>query len=184
MENTETTDFISYDDNWLSMPFSDKWLETFDFVKNYISENISKNLASNMVDEIQAVLYTLVHDGDTNEDMVLKTALLYLLAKKTGYNIDLVKKDYDKFTFKGAKLLLDRENPDYLNNVFLNDDYAYLNKIKLAEYIVSLNRLKSSKDIVERTRKTKLIQHVIKTYEGKTHRGLMNMLKETLKSFN
>lgn len=184
MEESVLTNAVSYDDSWLSMPFAENWKETYDFAKKHIEDNFNKKLASHMVDDIKAVLYYLVHDGNAYEDMVLNTAVLYLLVKKTGYNINLIEKDYDKFTYEGIKLLLDRENPDYLKNIFENDDFAYLNKIKLAEYIATLNKLSNSEDVVEKTRKKKLIEHVIKTFNGKTHRGLMALLKQTLKDFN
>ncbi|MBQ9792818.1 MAG: hypothetical protein IJW32_03665 [Clostridia bacterium] len=184
MEEKVLTNAVSYDDSWLSMPFTGNWKETYYFAKNNIKDNFNKKLASHIVDDIKAVLYHLVHDGNTYEDMVLNTAVLYLLVKKTGYDINLIQKKYDKFTYEGVKLLLDRENPDYLKNTFENDDFAYLNKIKLAEYIASLNKLTNSKDVVEKTRKKKLVEYVVKTFEGKTHRGLMTLLKQTLKDFN
>lgn len=184
MEENFLTNAVSYDDSWLSMPFTGNWKETYYFAKNYIKDNFNKKLSSAMVDNIRAVLYYLVHNGNAYEDLVLNTAILYLLVKKTGYDINLIQKNYDKFTYEGVKLLLDRENPDYLKNTFENDDFAYLNKIKLAEYIASLNKLTNSKDVFEKTRKKKLIEHVIKTFDGKTHKGLMTLLKQTLKDFN
>ena len=41
------------------------------------------------------------------------------MVKKTGYDIKKIEKDYDKYTYEGVKLLLDRENPEYLNIVFI-----------------------------------------------------------------
>ena len=184
MEEQILSNAVSYDESWLSMPFCDKWKETYNFAKKHITENFNKKLASHFVDDIKAVLYNLVYHGKTYEDMVLNTAVLYLLVKKTGYDIKKIEKDYDKYTYEGVKLLLDRDNPEYLNIVFINNDFAYLNKIKLAEYIASLDKLSNSDDIVEKTRKKKLVEYVIKTFNGKTHRGLMELLKQTFKNFN
>ena len=164
----------------------------------------SKNIVSSNIKKIKELFPNVITE-DNGKEIINFDALKQELSDVI---IDEKKEKY-QLTWPGKKQAIVNANSpinktlrplknksvnfDSTKNIYIEGDNldvlkllqeSYLNKIKLAEYIISLNKLKSSKDIVERTRKTKLIQHVIKTYEGKTHRGLMNMLKETLKSFN
>ena len=55
MEEQILSNAVSYDESWLSMPFCDKWKETYNFAKKHITENFNKKLASHFVDDIKAV---------------------------------------------------------------------------------------------------------------------------------
>lgn len=184
MEGLNSNNYFNYDDSWLSMPFTDKWLETYTFVKQHINTNYSKSKASKIIDEIKAVIYTLVHDGNTSEDMVLNTALLYLFVKHSEYNLDLLKDQYSNFVIDGVSFLLrTKNNVSNLNYVFDNKEYTYLNKIKLSEIIVALKFLKTNVNL-EKNNLLDYASTIVDRYEGKTHRGLMKILKDTINSFN
>ena len=178
MVDLETLEEINFDENWLSLPVDSRWQDTLLFVENCVN-NANKKVAANIMNKIRAVINVLVNDGSTYESIVLKTALLYLLVTKTGYSISKLEEDYDKYIIEGVKALADTENPDYINNVF-NNYIEYLHKIKLAEFIVDARLIQENTNLEEKTKKLALYKKVVNDYEGKTHRGLMNLLKSLI----
>lgn len=178
MKNIEQNRVALFGDNsWLTLSFTKEWKNTYSFVEDYLNENLTKKLAEKIMEDIKAVIYVLVHDGNGCEDIVLKTALLYLFCKKTGNDISRLADNFSPYVINGASLLLDKNNSNYLDNIFDNEEFAYLNKIKLAEYISVIKSLKSKKDKEALDKKIATAKYVIKKYENKTHKGLMAILK-------
>lgn len=178
MIDLETIDDIHFNESWLSMPIDSKWQDTLLFVEDCV-KNANEKIANNIMNKIRAVVCVLVNDGSTYESIVLKTALLYLLVAKTGYSISKLEEKYDKYIIDGVKILADTENPNYLEIVF-DGDIEYLHKIKLAELIVDARLTQENTNLEEKAKKLNLYQKVVNDYEGKTHRGLMNLLKSLI----
>lgn len=175
MINKEILENMYFSENWLSANVDSGWQDTLLFVENCVN-NANEKIAKNIMNRIRAVVNVLVNDGSTYESIVLKTALLYLLVTKTGYSISKLEENYDKYVIEGVKALADTENPNYIDNIF-NNYIAYLHKIKLAELIVDAKLMQENTNLEEKAKKRPLFEKVIKDYEGKTHRGLMNLLK-------
>lgn len=181
MKNIEQNRVALFGDNsWLTLSFTKEWKNTYTFVEDYLNENLSKKLAEKIMSDIKAVIYVLVHDGNGCEDIVLKTALLYLFCKKTGSDIKRLADNFSRYVITGASILLDKNNPDYLETIFNNDEYTYLNKIKLAEYIAVIKSLKEKKDTETLNKKLETAKYIVKKYENQTHKGLMSLLKSLI----
>ena len=174
-------EFSLLEDDWLTLSFNDgEWKTILASAEEYINKNINKKLATTMLTEIKAVLYTLVHDGNAYEDVVIETALLYLLTKKAILSFENLEEVYPDFITKAVAILLDYKNPEYLNNIFNSEDYPYLNKIKLSELIVKLKNLDKEKDLEKQKEKTSEAKTIVKKYDGLTHKGLMESLKSLI----
>ena len=168
------------DNSWLTLSFTKDWKNTYTFVEDYLNENLNKKLAEKIMNDIKAVIYVLVHDGSGYEDIVLKTALLYLFCKKTGTDVERLSENFSTYVITGAKLLLDKTNKKYLDNIFDNEEFSYLNKIKLSEYISVIKNLKEKKDTDALNKKVDTAKYVVNKYGKQVHKGLLQILKSLI----
>ena len=114
---------IESNENWFSMPSESNWYGAMQFVEKNL-QDANKKIANSIINKIKAVVYVLINDGNTYESIVLKTAILYLYAKSTGVNVSSMEKEFDKYTLDGVKAMLDFENPEYIKNVFEDNNIS------------------------------------------------------------
>ena len=181
MNEEQRKEFSLLEDDWLNLSFNDgEWKTILASAEEYINKNINKKLAETMLTEIKAVLYTLVHDGNAYEDVVIETALLYLLVKKAVLSFENLEGVYPDFITKAVAVLLDYKSPNYLKNIFKSVDYPYLNKIKLSELIVKIKNLSESGEKEKLIEKIDEAKKIVKSFDGITHKGLMGDLKSLI----
>jgi len=161
-------------DEDIVLPFTVEWKNVYNFVVKKINETKTTHL----IDLLDEFLTILIKDGDTQEDIVLKTAMLYFAARNTHIEMQEIEQKYSQLIVDGVNILLNDSSNTQLDNIFINKKYGYLGKIKLAEYITTLNNLKN-KELVEKIKYIAQVENIFKRYKGKTHKKLLNILIQT-----
>ena len=163
------------------LPFTNEWKKTYGYAMRKIEES-SKNFEQ-VKFQLDSVLNVIIKDGQVYEDVVLKTTILYFLAKNNFVDVEELKQNYSEIILENIEILLNDSNNKALDEIFLNKKYAYLNKIKLAELIALLNNTDNNK-IINKIKLLTQVNTIIKNYKAKTHKKLMTMLIETANKAN
>lgn len=179
--STINKDILLDFDEDIVLPFTNEWKKTYSFVTKKIEE-FGKD-SKQLVSKLNKMLNTIIKNGEAYEDIVLKATMLYFLVKNTSYNIEDLATEYSQTILNNIKILLNDNNSKELDDIFLNKSYAYLNKIKLVEYIYMLKDIKNE-ELINQVKVLAKIDNVIKNYQTKTHKKLMNLLIDTRKKIN
>lgn len=132
----ESTNTIILDDDFI-LPYS---LDTMKFYeklskisrKNYDLE-FSKTLNQNLIKELKA----LVSNSSLNEDVVLKSALIYSYYKQTGTLLETL--NVSENIINNVKFLINSEKENNFDEIF-NSDKKYLKTILLNNLVCVFNK--------------------------------------------
>ncbi|MBQ3047526.1 MAG: hypothetical protein IJD48_00735 [Clostridia bacterium] len=163
----------------ITFPFTNEWKNVYNFVVKTITEANESHLIK-MLDDF---LDVLIKHGDAQEDIVLKTAMLYFVAKNSSVDYTKLQQKYSSAVNEGVNCLLKSNTNADLENIFANKKYAYLGKIKLADYITILNTNKNG-ELINKIKIVAQVNNIIKNYKNKTHKKLINILIETKNAIN
>ena len=167
------------EDSWKNLPNQTDWKQLYKSVKTFLNLKLSSEQSKEVVNKIDNVIDILVRYGDTYESLVLEIAVVYGVLTNTQFGLKDLNLNLSQYVEEGANaLILSKEKGD-ISSIFENKKMPYLNKIKLAEYICLLQNNKST---INRFRALAEAKQVIETFNGKTHKGLMNMLTELCKN--
>ncbi len=182
MDEINNSEITNLDEDWF-MPVSNEWKKCFDFVKDYCTANFNKEKSAGVLNKITNIISLLINHGNVNENVVLKTAILYVFVQETNYSLTKIKSDFSKPVYEGVCELLNtqqKEKSSYLKSVFSNIKYSYLGKIKLCEYI---NLVSTKQDISSSflNIKTKAeIELMLKKYSTTSYKQLCAILAQKL----
>lgn len=155
-------------------PFSNTWKKTYEAIEKSLKEFGDEKEENRILEKVAKIVNILVRNGNTYEDIVLETAELYIFSKESKIDPSIFEKSYGKYVVAGVNCLNQTLNSDKnLESIFKNQDMRYLSKIKLAEYLIALSSSENvSKELLDE------VDMVIETYNGFTHKRLMNLLIE------
>lgn len=158
-------------------PFLKTWKKTFKVIEQSLKDFGDEEKKDQILGKITNIINLLVRFGDTEEDLVLETAQLYIFVKEAGLDVEILRQSYSKFVIDGVCCLCQTELENIKKQVFENENYKYLGKIKIAEYLVELVSNASKGKLIE-------VDEIIKLYKNKSNKKLMNMLIEERKNQN
>ena len=150
-----------------------RWKRTFRTIEATLKDICEPEVCEKILDKMASAVSALATYGDTNEDLVLEIAQLYIFSKEANVDAETFENAFGTKVVQAINLLnQDLDSNDKLNLIFENHEFAFLNKIKLAEYIADLAINNYSEEEIDE------IDLVIKNFEGRTQKGLMKKLVE------
>lgn len=167
-------DFSEEDD---LLPFSGNIKDSFYKIEHILDEN---NLSSSkllVLKNTMEVVDYLVGLGNVQEQLVIDTALVYILLKHVDVNEKILVDYFNKFVISGAfDMVKNIDNFEFNSKlVFENRDHLYLSKIKVADYIFELKSFDNENDM----RKSSIYRQVkiiIERYRTNLQKDLLNEL--------
>ena len=152
------------------------WKNTLKIIELTLSDAEDVSEKDRILKKLTNVINVLVRYGETYEDSVLETALLYVFAKEAKINIDDINENHSEFVVEGVSCLVNASGRNAHKEIFENQGYKYLGKIKIAECLVDLaSKIVDKKYLAE-------IDDIIKNYKDRSHNKLMKMLIESRNS--
>ncbi len=158
-------------DEFDDFPFLGNSSQTFLSVQE-ILKNINFAGADLVLENISVVLGILAEVGNVQESLVFDTAQCYVLAKYAGLDAAKQNKNFGKHAIFAAQILLKTSN---LVEIFENENYAFVSKIKMADLIFEILKKVNFDQAKQEA------EFVVKNYDQKTQKDLMQMLKSVAK---
>ena len=160
-------DFVDINE-YNTTPFLINWKSTLALAKKYIKKNYDKNEQIYILSKLNDFIETLIIEGNTTEDVVIKTGIVFYTQKLTNCNTIVVFPKLSIPVHEGLDILLN--NPE---KVFSNLKYSYLNKIKICECITEL-KYETKKN--ENIKLMAEVDRIIKKYNNISNKNLMSLL--------
>ena len=171
MEDIYNETFFINDD-YMSI-IETNWKKVYDFAVKYIKDSKNNSAVADLK-KLEYIIQILVKYGDVTEDVVLKTAIYFFIAKNYSFDISSVKESLP--VVEGVGLLI--KDSDNLSDILNNPNYLYLNKVVLADLIANLKSSKNSSDVLDNVKLSNKRQNILEKYKNACHNGLILLLQE------
>lgn len=172
MEKNFFNNNILIDEN--NSPFLKDYSEFLIRIENSLLKLVNEERFSYLKNNIEKLVNLLLIEGNVQEDVVIKTSIIYYLTlNDIAYNKLNIK--LSQTLLKGLDILCECNKKENYDNVFLGT-MPYLSKVQLAILIIKLDD--SNLDLIKKRNLRNLNTKIILKYYTKVKNNLMKLLIE------